>query len=184
MYIDDGTGSGRKAAVTTDHFLQTLAQTFPYEHYINHVQRRAYSIVVDITPAGAGYCFFYLKNNDVDDVVLNTISLQSASQESIEITLNDSGTPVGGTSYTPVNCTSGSANIASVTAQYGTNLTGLVKSNVVDKIYCTSGFSQKYIWESDLILPKNTTVCMYAVSGSIRISFRLTSYFHSVYSHD
>jgi hypothetical protein len=184
LIIEDGTGSGRKAAVNTDHFLQTLAQTFPYEHYINHRQKGAYSIIFDVTPTGAGDCIFYIKNTNDIDMIINNITLQSQSQEAIELTLGDLGTPVGGTDYVPVNRTSGAANTSDCISQYGTDITGLTKGGVIEKLYCTSGASQSYLWLSDFILPKNTTFAIYAVNGSIRITISLSMYYHDSYSHN
>lgn len=148
------------------------------------MQKGAYSVVFDVTPSGAGNCIFYMKNTNDLDMIINTLTLQSQSQEAVELTLGDLGTPVGGTDSIPINRTSGIANTSDCICQYGVDITGLTKGGVVDKLYCTSGASQSFLWLSDFILPKNTTFAIYAVTGSIRITVSLSMYYHSIYSHN
>lgn len=183
--IDDGTGSGRKASVTSDHLLQTLSQTFVFDHYVNHVNRKAYSCVIEQTPAGAGYSFFYIKNNDDSDLIITSFTVYTPSVETINVYLNSSGTAVG-TDYTPINRYSGSANTASVTCIVGNNVTGLTNGNLVDKIIVlgSSVGMIKHNWVSDLIIPKNTTLSLTATTGSIKINATLSFYFHSMLSHN
>ena len=63
MKIQDGTGSGRSAAVTTSNRLTTSAVTQEQPHFIARQSGKAWSYTLkDVDPTGADDYFFYFKN--------------------------------------------------------------------------------------------------------------------------
>jgi hypothetical protein len=139
----------------------------------NHHEEQSYSAIISVTPTGAGDCFFYITNDDDLDAVVTSLKIQSASAETIQVKIRDTGT-VGGTHATliPVNRNAGSGKIADVTCESGVDITGLSGGDVVDQIV-TGATMYKWEWKSGLIVPKNRTVSLYAVTGAIAIKATL-----------
>jgi hypothetical protein len=179
MYIEDGVGSGRKAEVTEDHLLRTLACTLAYNHYINHEFHTAYSIVFNVTPNTDNARIFYLKNLDDSDLDLTSMEFYSDSTQALQICTNCVGTPGGGSNITPVNRMAGTADTASVLAQCG-NLTGLTGGNMVDRVFTTGmNGSIKRTWESGIIIPKNTVLTLSTLYADVEIWITLSILFHN-----
>lgn len=139
----------------------------------------AYSAIVSVTPTGADDCFFYIKNNDAMDMLARIIRVRSASAESIQIKLGDTGT-VGGThaDLTPVSRNAGSGKIADVTCESGVDITGLSGGSIVDIIYCNTTQVEVVI-PGDLIVPKNSIISFYAVTGAVALNLTFGFYFDS-----
>jgi len=174
--IEDGSGNGHSAKVNTDNQFFTLATTVDKQHFFNHDKAEVYSVIVAKTPTGAGDCFLYIKNNSEVDLNISSIRGRSASAESIQVKIKDSGTPVGGSANSPVNRNAGSANTADLTVLDGVDITGLSGGSLLDLLYL--GTTQyKYEWRSDIIIPKNQTLSLYAVTGAVAIDITLTAYF-------
>jgi len=96
------------------------------------------------------------------------------------VKLGDSGTPVGGTSVTPVNRNAGSGNEADVTAQQGVDITGLSGGSVVAGAFVQGGAnSMKVSIRSGLILPKNKVLTLYVVTGTAAVMVGVSANFHS-----
>ena len=118
----------------------------------------------------------YLKNTSSKKMHLSAIRHRSASAESIQIKLGDSGTPSGGSVNTPVNRSAGSAASADATVQTGNDITGLTGGSVADLIY-TGTTQDKTRWFSTLILQKNQVLSLYAVTGAVQLDVTLSIYF-------
>jgi len=182
MTIDDGTGTGHRAKVNDENFLETLSISSPVEHHVNHVERRAYNCVIEQTPGGAGYYFFYLKNTGDDDLIITSIQLYTPSVEAINFVLLPIGTAVG-TTYVPINKYCGSANTADAECVVGNNITGLTGGNTVDRLVINGGTVGmiNIDWISNFIVPKNTSIAFSAVTGSIKINMTLSIFFHEAF---
>lgn len=61
MIIEDGTGHGYKARVNSNNMVLEYAIGADLAHFENHENQRAYQVVIQQTPTGAGDCFYYLK---------------------------------------------------------------------------------------------------------------------------
>ena len=169
--IKDGTGEGYQARVGDDNKLRTRAVIETVEHNANIVNESAFHALFDQTPTGANDCFFYMKNEDQDqDIVIEGIDFYAASSEQIEIYLDQSGTPSGGSDITPVNCNSGSAISATGDFQQGSDITGLSGGSVVQKWWISNSETLHYNFENDIVLVPNATLTMYAVTGSINVA--------------
>lgn len=168
--IRDGTGSGKLAKVNTYNQLVTRAISGSVEHWVNHDQGLCYNLLFDQTPTGAGDCFLYVKNTSSDyDVVIEGFTCAVGSAEQILVKLNDTGTPSGGSTATPVNLNSGSGNSAVGTFQTGNDITGLSGGSTADKIWFTSAGTESYNFEQDMVLGVNGVFTLYAVTGAVNV---------------
>lgn len=172
---DPNDGVGMK--VNDNGYGEIFSVMRPLQHYANVTELNVYSAVIDVTPTGAGDCFFYLKNNDDLDLVVRSISLYGASAESIQVKLGDTGT-VGGThaDLTPISRNAGSGKIADATCESGVDITGLSGGSVVDLVQFTNSYL-KVRWDSSLIVPKNSMLSLYAVTGAVAINANLSFLF-------
>lgn len=178
MLIEDGKGSGYRAAVTKENKLDVCAVTRTIDLYCNQGLGVSYSLLMSQTPAGPGDCFCYVKNNDDRDMVITSVKLYAASNEVFEIKLSDIGDPVDGSDATPVNRKAGSGNIAEVTAKVGNDITGLSGGTAVEVIPVKGGeTATRYEWLSGLVIPKNHTLTLYAATGGIAIRVTLSMHF-------
>lgn len=179
MQIEDGQGTGRTAGVNIENRLLCECVSASVEHHVNHHSGEAYQLLFSATPAGAGDCFLYVKNTSETDLVVEGFRLKLAASEYIDIVIGDTGTPVGGTDITPVNCNAGSGNVATGTFQHGNDITGLAGGSTVDRIYhLTSAGSETYNFEQDIIVPKNKVFTMYCQTGTTALAGVLIFNYH------
>ena len=177
MIIEDPR-TGTSAQVTSDGKLKTYAVSEAPQMHINENSGESYHAIISKTPASGGNnCFFYLKNTSSDDIHVKKLRIQTASAESIQVKLNDSGTPIGGTTNTPVSQNAGSGRAASATCLDGTDITGLSGGSVVDEVFGTTTMAL-YEWSSSLIIPKNRTLTLYAVTTNVALKATLSFYFY------
>ena len=180
MLIEDGKGRGYVAEVSEENNLMTEAIDVPFGHHTNNVHEEAYNIVVSKTPTGAGDCFLYVKNNCACNIFITSIKVYAAADEFVQIKLGDTGTPVGGSANTPRNLNAGSGHTADCTCEDGVNITGLTNGNVVDDLFQKGGNPvRKFSYDSALIIPKNSTITLWAVNGGTAVKVTLGMYFHS-----
>lgn len=178
--IKDGAGTGYLAKVTSENKLTTEAIAEDIVAHVNAIEEQVYSIVVSQTPVGAGDCFCYVKNSSLMDMILRSITLAAAADETIQVKIRDTGTPVGGTAYVPVNRNSGSTNAAEGMFETGNDITGLSGGSVVDQFVLKGGDgSRKFFWQSHIIIRPNETVTFYAGTGAIAIKMSATIYYHT-----
>lgn len=174
---DPSTGKGMEVDIEGYGKISNINQ--PLQHYVNVVHQNVYSVVISVTPTAAGDCFFYIKNNNESNLVTRSLTLYGASAESIQVKLGDTGT-VGGThaDLTPVSRNAGSGKTADVTCEGGVDITGLSGGSVVCDVDFINTF-MKIRWDSSLIIPKNTILSLYAVTGAIAIKANLSFLFLS-----
>lgn len=172
MLIEDGKGSGYKAAVNDKNHLRVSAITETKEHNANHDLGQAYSAVFAVNPDGADDVIFYLKNNSDDDCLIEGITWQTSAAEEVYYKLGDTGTAVAtsGATITPINLNGGSGNAAEVTcisniSDGAVDITGLTGGSVIEKLWLTSAASVHFNLEQDVVVPKNSTFTIYAVGG-------------------
>ena len=179
--IIEGAGNGNQAGVTGENRLKVSAQMFTQEHQTNHHEGECYSFGVSATPASTSDCFLYIKNTNDIDMVISEFMLRAASDETVSFKIGDTGTPIGGTTATPVNRNAGSGNIADVTALYGVDITGLSGGNAVMSMFLKGGETSVRIAPlSGFIIPKNKTFTGYASTGGIAVMIGMGISFHSL----
>lgn len=172
MIIRDSS-SGRALDINPDGFGMVHAFTSPLAYYANCVRGDSYSAIISVTPTGAGDCFFYMINDGSYDLIITSLKIYSASAETVQLKLGDSGT-IGGThaALVPASRKAGSGKTADVTCESGVDITGLSGGAVVDQLYATA-VQQRHFWNSQLILPRNSMVSLYAVTGGIAVGGNL-----------
>ena len=183
LNIEDGIGKGYQAKVNDENMLATYSIIDSKEAHTNIVHGASYNMLFSQTPSAAADCFLYIKNEDDHTMILEGIAANVATDEYIEVVLNDVGTPVGGTSVTPTNLNAGVNNVADGTFQTGPDITGLSGGNTAFRIFYEGGAATKYFnFDQDIIVPKNRILTLYCVTGSILIEGFLSFFFHEGYS--
>ena len=176
--IEDGAGTGIKAAVTSEKRLKTDTISQSPEHHANIEEGEAYHIVFQQTPAAANNCFLYIKNTHTLNIIIEGIWLRTNGNERITIKFNSTGTP-SGTTAIPSNCKTDSGNEAIGTFITGNAITGLSGGTIIDRLYVESSEkSENYNFETDLIIGPNGVFTAYAEVGSIEIDGTLVMYYH------
>lgn len=180
LVIEDGTGHGYFAEVTTENRLAVESESFEMIRHANLADGQAYSLTFTVTPTGAGDCFCYIKNTSTIDLSLNSIVLAAASDEVVQIKIRDTGTPVGGGAVTPVNRNTNSNNTAVGTFQTGVDITGLSGGSIVDQYFVKGATdSKKYTWASTLIIGQNGVLTLYVVTGAIALRITIGFFYHA-----
>jgi hypothetical protein len=178
MIILGGTGNGYAAGVTSENQLEVCAVTRTMDLYCNQINGISYSLILSQTPTGAGDCFCYVKNNDVNDLVISSVKLYAASDEIFVMKLDDTGTPAGGSAVTPSNRKAGCGNVADATCEAGNDITGLSGGDEVESIFVKgAGTSHRFEWLSGVIVPKNHIVTLYVTTGAIAVRATLSMHF-------
>ncbi|MCP4569088.1 MAG: hypothetical protein GY841_16055 [FCB group bacterium] len=176
--IKDGTGKGYLAKVNDENMLDCWSVCESVEHHSNHDEKQAYHVLFNKTATGAGDCIFYAKNDSDTDLIVEGFWFRVASAEQVQIKIGDTGTPASGTTITPVNNNAGSSNAAEGTFEHGTDITGLSGGSVVEKYWLTSTASEMFNFEQDIVLPKNLTLTIYVVSGSVDVAGTMVFHYH------
>lgn len=178
LKFEDGTGKGYLAKIGNGNRLFVDAVVADRMHITNHVDGRAFSFVIQQTPTGADDCFLYLRNISNDDLTFWAVNV--AATDTIEIVLNSTGTPIGGTEVVPVNRNTGSGNTPDITFQAGSDITGLTKGNISDRIkFNDANVSEKWQCPCGIIIAPGKTLTMYAVTGGTQINITGIFEFHN-----
>jgi len=179
VLIEDGTGGGYLSKIDSHNRLRTYSVIENEASYIAEEHQQAYNWIINVTPAGAGDVFGYMKNTFKNVLVISEIKIYVATNESIQIKFDDVGTPVGGSTSTPTNMYAKSGNTADGIFQTGTNITGLSGGYVVEHLFIDGGTNmQSYTWCSGLLLPKNGIATFYAITGGIAINMSICFHYH------
>lgn len=179
--IEDGSGRGFQVKVDSSNRLYVYAISESLEHHTNIIHGESYNLLFSQTPTGAGDCFLYMKNLNDEDIILEGIVLNTATDETIEIKISDVGTALGGVDVTPVNLNGGSNNQAQGTFQTSNDITGLGGGFSLFKFFIKGGGSSDFFnFDQDIILPKNRTLTLYGTNGSIQIDGFLSFFYHGL----
>lgn len=185
MIIEDGTGKGYLASVSSENKLRVTAVTASQEHFANHNQGRGYSLIFEATPVSGG-CFLYMENTDLErDLSIEGFWFKMEAEDFFTIKLGDKGTPANGTSITPVNLNTASGFGAQGIFQNGNNITGLSGGSVIYKFYHAPDVNKASVYRNfnqDVIISRNGTLTMYANSGSTFISGIMIFNFHGTHN--
>ena len=167
--LRDGRGRGYLAAVTAENRLQTNAVVSSAGHHTNLTHGDTYAFNFSATPTGAGDCFLYLLNSNEKEIIVEGISIYAATAEKITIYGNQNGTPVGGAAVTPANMHLGSNNVADGTFQHGNDITGMSGGTILMTYRIPAGETRVINFESDIIIPNNKNITIYATTGGIAL---------------
>ena len=113
MFIEDGTGSGRKAEVDADNHLVTSAFTAPVLARLNEELGQVFALPLDaVAPSGATV-FFIIQNNGQSTYALYQLLLASSAAGVFRVT-KVSGTPAGGTALTSYSQNMGKTTVLEI----------------------------------------------------------------------
>jgi len=178
--------TGRGMSVDSEGRAEVAAVVTSRESHANWVHGEAYSAPFACDPDGAADCFFYLKNQDDKDLIVEGLELTAAGADEIYVVIGATGTAVktNGADITPVNLNAGSGNEADVlcysnTADGAVDITGLSGGSTVKYIWITAAATTAYFnHEQDIIIPKNYTYSLWAVGGDAAIRGTVLFHFH------
>lgn len=177
--IIDGTGTGNRAHVTDGNQLSVLAATIELRHHIAHVHNKAFCLISQTTPTGAGSAILYIKNNDSVDLNIWSSSYRCAAAECIEI-WQVTGTAVGATNSS-ANMVVGSGIQATATTVDGNAITGLTKVKLLKRYWIEAAKQTLHIGiGTAIILPEGNAVAFYAVTGTALLDCCISFDFHTV----
>ncbi len=180
MILESGTGNGKSVEVNDENMLMVKAVSASPEHHVNFHHGQSYAINFSATPTGAGDCFLYLKNENDSTMIVEGVGLWLVADEYVDIKVNDSGTPAGGTNITPTNLNTSSGNVAEGVFQHGNDITGLSGGAVAYRFYHASSAESKYInFEQDIIIPKNGVLTIYCQTGTTALAGYLDISYHN-----
>lgn len=179
MQIEDGLGTGQRVHVVEEGCMCTKAIAIPFGMHVNIDKQEAYSAIIEKTPTGAGDCFFYIKNNSDSDMYITSLTAAAATDETIQLKINDTGIPAGTTANVLVNRNAGSGKLADATVYDGVDITALSGGSVIEQFVIDGATgSKKFRYDGKCIIPKNHTFTLYAVTGAIALVVSLGLVFH------
>lgn len=185
IMIEDGTGSGKTVKIDENNRLLTYAVTRTDPLYFNDEEQTVYKAVIFVTPHSvnpsieANTYFFYVKNTSEKHLHINRFRHWSESNEIIDIYINVSGSPAGGTEIVPVNSNLGSGNQADGIFLKGSGITGLSGGTLIGRSRIPSSHDIQVIdYESTLILKKNNTVVLSTPIGGSDLEIVMSFYYH------
>lgn len=186
MFIEDPL-TGDRARVSDEGQVAVRAVMRTVEHHANHYHGRAYNALFAVNPDGANDCIFYLKNNDDEDLIVESVWWQTSAAEEVYYKLGDTGSAVktNGADITPANLNAGSGQSADVTCYSNTadgavDITGLSGGVTIQKLWLTSAASVLFNCDQDIIVPKNQVFSIYCVGGDTNLRASVTLHFHSI----
>ena len=177
--LKDGRGTGRTAKVDGEGRLHGYATTEPEEQHTNRLNQDAYISYIDLTPTGAGDTFYYLKNTDTRDLIINWYRIWSvAGAEAIDIYKNKDGSPSNTTDIVPVNANFASKKFATVTNHESVDMGGLSGGTLVDRLRLSGdGNDVVEVYPGGLVLPQGSILTAQVLNGAIPIEFTISFYY-------
>jgi len=167
MIIEDGTGTGRKAKVTTSQMLQTDAVTVSREHYINHVNGEAFNIVFVQAPTAGDDCIFYFENSSDDDSIIEGVTLAVSGAAEVYVQINDVGTRNAAVDLVPANLNASGSKIGDGVFEQGADLDGgaatLAGGYEIERyVFYAATNSSHFNFEQDVMIQKNRTLTIWS----------------------
>lgn len=172
--IEDSTGTGYGAKVTSKNRLSTSSIMREYVHAAN-LQGNLYHHNFDTTVSGSEACISYTKNTSNDYLVINNILLSVTGAFEMWTKVRVDGTPSEVTEVEPVNVNAGSGNLATgefYTANNSDGIQGLSGGDSSFRLrYFDGVYSTMFPIGSKIILPKNTTAALYVDTKGDSLNF-------------
>ena len=182
--IQDGTGSGDTAAVSSENRLETLAVTATSEHHANHAHGHAHNLLFDQAPTAGDDCIIYIQNTEDMDMCIEGIWLSVSGACEVYFQLNDTGTRNAATDVVPPNLNAGSGHIADGVFEVGADLDGGAATlaggiEFQRLVFRAATDSAMWNFEQDIIVPKNATFTIW-VSAVITVNGTVVFNYHTL----
>lgn len=187
MIIESGSGNGKIASVDEDNRLAVVSFNLPFQHLIAKDYNKTFQVWGEANLASGTVTPLHIKNTSSDKVIVVTYIRWQVIDQAGGTALPSAANYLdlgfgptyssGGTSVSPVNMSSGSSTIASVSCYQG-NPTLSGSLTVADRWY-PKAEGDMHMWDkqgSTLILPGATLAIQYTgdhTSGKVisRVSF-------------
>lgn len=184
MLIEDGAGSGAKAAVNAENRLAVTAISSSVEHHSNHHDGQAYSILFVQAAALDDDCIFYMTNTSETDMTLEGINLSVAGAAEIYFQSGAIGSRNSATAVVPANNNFGSGKTAEGIFEKGADLdggaAGLEGGTEVERYRIIADSSTSHTnFPQDFIMPKGSTFTIW-VSTTVTVTCTLYVNYHHV----
>jgi hypothetical protein len=169
MLINDGKGRGYKAEVNNLNQLVSRAVVEQRAAYISYNSGETYIVTVDDAGPAAGEYPIYLKNDNDDAIVINSIFTANAAADVVWKLHIVTGTAAGAGVLTPVNLNRISNKEANITSRGGAGgVTGLTSAGVITTWYGGVAYFNTLInlWLDALILGKNDAIAIEFDAGT------------------
>jgi len=185
MIIQGGRGNGYSAGVNEENRFMTESVAVTVEHHVNHHGKTSFNSVFEITTENAATrCFYYLKNTDDKDMVIEgvTIALDKATEITVE--LGNVGDPDSGTAVTPTNLNVGSGNVAEGTFEVGEDLGNagatLTGGAICERYVYTAALQSTTInFEQDIIVRKNAALTLWSSAAQVKVQGTVILNYHN-----
>jgi hypothetical protein len=175
IFVQDGTGSGKLAAVSSENQLKVEAENHAHQYHVSAVNGQVYQALSTTTSVSASATtnLLHIKNNSptldlvvtfirIDAVVAGTLPAAGCYYD----VGFDEEYSSGGTAITPANMNRKSGNIADATI-YGNNPTVTGSLVEIDKHYVSaSGDENTYNKQGSMILGQNNTLTIRLVTDT------------------
>lgn len=170
LMIEDGTGHGNLAQVTSKNGLRTYAVNIEDGADISLIEGLAFSLTSTYA-AGANDEVIYLQNTDPNRCfIVRHVSVGSTVATLWQLFGGLTGTPAG-TTITAVNLNRGSGKVALMTALGNAAVTGTTPTAVVANAYTSATSNYLIDFRGGLILQYNTQLIMTAsAAGTIAVT--------------
>ena len=184
--IEDGTGGGYTAGVTSDNQIKGHVVSVSEEHSSNMDKSDAYVWNFETDPDANNDCIFYIKNTSEEhNLCLEGVSLYLSGACEITGEIRNTGTVSGNaTAVTGVNLNAGSGKIASATAYYHTDIQadGATLA-AADKAFwvkvAAASCTSHYNFPCDIILTPNQVFTLWVDTAAIVVVGSLFGYYHT-----
>jgi hypothetical protein len=186
LLIEDGTGSGKTVKVDGENKLATKATIELQAQHVNGDEGEAYMLFSAITSdnpdpsaENTSPCIFYMKNTSNEDLVITHVRIWVEEVEYMDIYFNQSGTPVGGNTATPVNMNLNSGQVATGIFLGANRITGMSGGTFFDRLRIPADDTDhEFSWPATIIVPKNNILTIYAGNGGILTEASVFFYYH------
>ncbi len=139
----------------------------------------AYTVMVDVDPAGSDQDFFYIKNSSDMYLRIYKIVAYCTADVELSIIVGVTGTPDTPSTLTPVNCLVGSGNTADGTFNSRAGDLAMTGGSTIDTLFIDTSESQwcERVYSSEIALMKNQTFAINNVTDP-NAAIPITVYFY------
>jgi len=127
------------------------------------------------TPTGAGDYFFYMAaaSTATRPIVISRLAVDGGTLDAVSLNAV-TGTPVSGTTLTPINRTRGSSKVTTATIQDGVDITGLTSAGTLERIILVANNNNSLVFvDRPIVLQAGQAIALAADTGTAAINFRV-----------
>jgi hypothetical protein len=153
----------------------------PEERFANELGK-SFSILVDVTPGTTDDDFFYLKNNEIENLVIHRITGWCTADQEISIFLGatDAGTDAGDALTAKAMNADHTGHALSIDCTQDATDLAITGGEIIDvlKFSPTALTPQTFLFSEGIIVPKGTRLHMQAALAAL-INLNIFFHFHT-----